>query len=993
MIISAVLASVFAHTSTFGAPALLPERVGLEGTWRLTQAERKLSLPAKVPGVVQTDLLAAGKIPNPFYRDNETAVHWVGEVPWTYSRTFTLSPRFARHRKILLHCEGLDTLAHIWVNGKSVAATDNMFRTWDFDVRPLLHAGSNSIAISFQPVEPYLKAHEHQAKFPDKPTSGWGYVRKSPFQQGWDFAPKLITSGIWRGIGLIGWDQARLTDVVIAQDHTKPGRVSLKVNVAADTGVTATAHTTVLFNGRVIGETDAPLKGGKGTANVTIAHPQLWWPAGMGAQNLYDVRVTLRNASRRTIDTAARTIGLRTIAWIPRTKKHPLTLAVNGRPFFAKGTNWVPNDALITRTTPEQERRYVDNAVDANMNLVRLWGGGFYEDDVFYEECDRKGLMCWFEFKFADAAYPVFDPAWLANVKAEAEDNVRRLRHHPSIAVWSGNNECVGFIGDKTEAGRMSRDDYQLLFHKVLTDTVCNLAPGAVNSDLIKEYPAAADFKKWQSVYTPGSPESGDEHDWSVWHGGAAFESYRDVHGFMSEFGFQSLPQPKTVASYTTAADRATVITPVMRFHQRNWGSGNQMIMNSINRYYHKPKDFETALWLSQIQQSDGVLTGVEHWRRDWPNSSGSLVWQYNDCWPTASWAMVDYYGRPKALWYRLRHAYASVMLSGEADGKTGAAGLWISNDRFKAMAGRLDWSLMRTNGTVISKGSKAVAIPAGESSVKALSLSQKSVVDKEGSGNLLLWSSLSVPGEPVSTAVLTFARPKFISLADPALKTTVAKAGDSYTVTLTAARPALRAWVDLTGIDAHYSDNFVDVRPGTPVTIVVKPAVKTSRGQFLKALKARSLHDTYLLTEDTSMLVKPAADGTVVATAAKAEIDANAAFLEDFKPQNIGNWSNVNDNLLWTLKGVKPGTYSVIVNLSCPPGEEGSHYTVDVAGSKVNGVVPNTNAWTTYIDVDLGTVQITKNGTIKMTLQPTTKPSVHVMNLRSVTLKPVGGG
>ena len=233
MIISAVIASVFAHTSALGTLAKLPERVGLEGIWRVTQAERKLSLPGHVPGVVQTDLLAAGKIPDPFYRDNETAVHWVGEVPWTYTRTFKLSPDFVHHRNILLHCEGLDTLAYIWVNGKAVAHTDNMFRTWDFDVRPLLHAGNNYIAISFQPVEPYLKARVHQAKFPGKPITGWGYIRKAPFQQGWDFAPKLITSGIWRGIGLIGWDQARLTDMSVAQDHTRPGKVGLKVSVAA----------------------------------------------------------------------------------------------------------------------------------------------------------------------------------------------------------------------------------------------------------------------------------------------------------------------------------------------------------------------------------------------------------------------------------------------------------------------------------------------------------------------------------------------------------------------------------------------------------------------------------------------------------------------------------------------------------------------------------------------------------------------------------------
>lgn len=972
MITFAILASVFAHVSAPGGPAVLPERVGLEGTWRLTHSERKISIPAKVPGIVDTDLLAAGKIPDPFYRDNEKAVQWVGEVPWTYSRTFTLTPDFLRHRQIRLRCEGLDTLSHVVVNGKDVAHTDNMFRTWEFDIRPLLHAGVNSIAISFEPVEPYLKAREHQAAFPDKPISGWGYIRKAPFQQGWDFAPKIITCGIWKNIGLIGWDKARLTDIGVAQSFRKDGKVALSVDIEANTAVAAVAHTTVLFQGRKVAETATPLGDGKAVAKLTVAKPQLWWPAGMGPQNLYDVRVSLRDSQGRTVDSGARTIGLRTITWIPKTATHPLTLAVNGRPFFAKGTNWVPCDALISRASAARERRFVDDAVGAHMNLIRLWGGGYYEDDAFYDECDKKGLMLWSEFKFADAAYPIFDPAWLANVKAEAQDNVRRLRHHPSIAVWSGNNECIGFVADKTDPSHMTHEDYNLLFHKMLPDVVQDLAPGA--------------------VYTPGSPESGDEHDWSVWHGGARFESYRGVHGFMSEFGFQSFPTPQTADSYTTAADRDTVLSPIMRFHQRNWGSGNQMILNSFNRYYKKPKDFDSTLWLSQIQQSDGVLTGVENWRRDWPNSTGSLVWQYDDCWPTASWAMVDYYGRPKALWYRLSRAYAPVMLSGLADGKTGHTELWICNSHPRALHGTLSWALTRTDGTVLDKGSKTAAIPAGESSVRALSLSEQAAVEKEGSGALLFWARLSVPGEPVSSTVLTFAQPKYVNLVAPNIKTSVSQDGATYQVTLSAAHPALRTWIDLGSLNARYSDNFVDLRPGEPAVITVTPSAKTSLAQVRKVLRARSLYDTYLPGEDQSSYTFAAPDGTIVATADKADIEGNTAFVESGKPDNIGNWSDIHDYLQWTVKGAKPGTYSVTASVASPPSEGGSRFTLDIGGAKVEGVVPTTADWWTYTDLDLATVTIAKGGTIQIVLTPTSKPSPHVMNLRTITIKPVAG-
>jgi len=981
------------------APLTTPQTVTLDGNWRLSQSTRHIDIDAHVPGVVQGDLLAAGKIPDPFYRDNETAVHWVGEVPWTYSRTFTVTPTFARRRHIILRCEGLDTLAHVMVNGKKLADTENMFRTWEFDVRPLLHAGVNKIAIAFDPVEPYLKAREHQAAFPDKPMSGWGYIRKAPFQGGWDFAPKIITCGIWRDISLVGWDDARLTDIGVNQRH-HGGVVDLDVEVDANADKMTFAETSVSFHGKLVTKSTVPVVNGVGKSTLRVPHPQLWWPNGMGPQNLYEVRVRLatytatpardvptpRGQLQRAgiilpwADYGRRTIGLRTVTWSQKTDKRPLTLAVNGRPFFAKGTNWVPCDALISRASAARERKFVDDAVDANMNLIRLWGGGYYEDDALFDECDKKGLMLWTEFKYADAAYPAFDPAWVANVKAETIDNVRRLRNHPCIAVWSGNNECIGFVADKTDSNHMTHEDYELLFHKLLPGVVHDLAPSA--------------------YYTPGSPEAGDDHDWSVWHGGAPFESYLDVHGFMSEFGYQSFPQPKTVDAYTNHDDRASVITDVMRFHQRNWGSGNQMILNGFNRYYHKPKDFDSTLWLSQIQQSDGVLTGVEHWRRDWPHSSGSLVWQYDDCWPTASWAMVDYVGRPKALWYRLRHAYAPVMLSGQLDKASGNADLWISNDRPHALRGVVDWALVRVDGSIVKKGSVEARITAGESSTHVLSLPCRDVVTAEGNGNVLLWATLRVSGEPLSKAVIEFTKPKFIALQDPGFKTTcLPKSGGVYAVTINATKPALRVWLDLAGVDARYSDNFVDVRPGEGVTIDITPAKKMSLASLRGLLHVRSLFDIGLPGGDPeSNIVTAKLDGSIRATADQAEIEGNAAFVESpvagtppGTPGNIANWQNMGDYLQWTVKGAKPGTYSVTANVACPPGEEGSTFTVDVDGSVVTGTMPATKSWWDYVDISLGTVTISKSGTIMILLKPTSKPSTHVGNLRYLKLTPSG--
>jgi len=947
----------------------LPERIGLEGAWRLTQAERKIDIPAVVPGVVQLDLLRAGKIPDPFVGSNDRKVQWVGEVPWTYTRRFNLSPAFLRHRRIVLRCEGLDTLGRIEINGREVARPDNMHRTWEFDIRPYIRAGANAIQIDFSPIEPFLKAHEVQAEFPGKPVQshGWGYVRKPSFQMGWDFSPKLITAGIWRKIGILGWDVARLTDVEIVQDHRTKGRVELNVKLAADVVGATAAQVEVLYKGHSVAKTSTSLKDGQGEANLTVLKPELWWPNGMGPQNLYDVRVALRDAAGTVVDRGARRIGLRTVTWYPKTDKSPLGLAVNGHRFFAKGSNWVPADSLLVRTTPAEEKALVQKAVDAHMNLLRLWGGGHYENDSLFDICDEKGLLVWFEFKFADATYPAFDPKWLENVKAEARDNVRRVRHHPSIAVYSGNNEVIGFITEKTTPSSMSREDYNLLFHQTLRDVVRDLAPDA--------------------FYTPGSPEIGDDHYWDVWHGSASFASYRDRHGFMSEYGFQAFPVPRSIEAFTSAADRQSVETPVMLNHQRNWRDGNALIVSTMRRFYRRPKDFESTLWLGQINQADGILTGIEHWRRDWPHSTASLVWQFNDPWPVVSWSMIDYYGRPKALYYRIKHAYAPVALSGLANDR--GAELWIANDRPTPMPGTIDWQLVRTDGKVVAKGSQVVKIPAGTSSLRAAKLDLAQSISKEGAANLVLQASLRTPKEPLSCTTLLFVRPKEVTLQDPGIRTAVAPKAGGFVVTLTTPRPALHARVDLKGIDAEYSDNFIHLIPGQAATILVRPAHPVALAKFRSLLRVRSLFDTYLPGDEPNPIVHPKANGVLDLTADDAEIMGDGAVLETGTPSNIGNWQKVEDGLRWTVKDAKPGNYAVTATVSIPDNEAGSTFSVEIEGRQVTGTVPATGSWTTYRTIPLGHLRIEKGGVVTVSLKPTKLVRGHVMNLRSIVLTP----
>jgi len=937
---------------------LTPERISLDGAWRLTQSERKIDIPARVPGVVQLDLMRAKLIPDPYQRMNEKAVQWVGETRWTYSRPFLVPASFLRYRHLVLRCEGLDTLATLRVNGQIVAHPDNMHRTWEFDMRPYLHAGANSMAVDFEPIEPFLKAHETQAKFPGKPVQshGWGYVRKASFQMGWDFSPKLVTSGIWRPISLLGWDGARITSMQIVQHHSA-NRVGLDVGVSATTEGRTTTRVSVWFKGRKIGS------GVSG--HVDIRNPQLWWPNGMGAQNLYEVRAEVFDSQGNLLDRSARRIGLRTITWYPKTATSPLTLAVNGRRFFARGSNWVPPDSLLVRTTPAQIRGLVQKAVDAHMNLMRLWGGGFYEPDALFDAADEKGLLLWFEFKFADAAYPAFDPDWLANVRAEAFDNVQRVRHHPCVAVYSGNNEVIGFISEKTTPSSMSRADYNLLFHETLRDVVHQAAPGA--------------------FYTPGSPEIGDDHYWDVWHGSANFKSYRTRHGFMSEYGFQAFPVPRSVSSFASAEDRASVETPVMLNHQRNWRDGDALIVSTTRRYFRKPKDFDSTLWLSQINQADGILTGVEHWRRDWPHSSASLVWQFNDPWPVTSWSMVDYYGRPKALYYALKRAYAPVALSGIAD--AGVVQIWVANDRPRQLEGTVRWTLTRVDGKPLSHGATTARAAAGTSSTEIGTVVVDEYLKREGANNVLLWMTLSVPGEPDSRALVTFDTFKNLDLVAPEIHASVTKERDGYRVSLSAEHPALWTWVDLA--DADYSANFLHLQPGQTESIFVKPARRMSLQEVRNALCVRSLFDTYAPGTEALAVVRPSANGSIVAAADSAEIAGDAAILEPGPPANIGNWVHVEDSLRWSVSIPKPGRYTVTAIVAVPDSEAGAGFDVSLGASHVTGTVPPTGGWFTYKTISLGVLEATKAGVQTLTLTPSSRPHDHVMNLRSVTLTP----
>ena len=823
----------------------MTQRIDLCGKWELAEPGAEKSIPAAVPGCVHTDLLAAGRIDEPYYRDNENHVQWISDREWICSRSFDVPAGVLQCRAVLLRCEGLDTLARIAINGEAVGRTDNMFRTWEFDVRRHLRAGANTISVRFASALKYKDARNRKRVLPTWSMGkgrGRGWIRKQQCNFGWDWGPTLVTCGIWREIAIVAYDVARLGEVHIEQDH-KRRRVDLTVRARAETAARAalTAQVTVSLGGKTVAENAAPVKGGRAVAKLAVTDPRLWWPNGMGDQPLYEVTVDLLDADGCLVDTQTKRIGLRTLRLVRRSDRwgQSFCFAANGVTFFAKGANWIPGDTFPNRMTPGRYSDLLGSASAAHMNMLRVWGGGIYEDDAFYDICDELGLCVWQDFMFACGTYPTFDGAFMASVQAEAEDNVKRLRHHPCMALWCGNNELEqGLVGPGWNKHQMSWADYGKLFDKLLRRLVKRLAP--------------------QTDYWPGSPHSpngdradhrnptcGDAHLWDVWHGRKPFEWYRTTeHRFVSEFGFQSFPEPKTVRGYTAPEDR-NVTSPVMEHHQRS-AIGNTAIMQYMLDWFRMPKDFNSTLWVAQILQGMGIKYAVEHWRRNMPRSMGALYWQLNDCWPVASWSSIDYHGRWKALHYMAARFFAPVMVSAVENAETGRVDVFVTSDRGEEAKGTLVWTLVTPAGKVIASDSEPVRIRPRRAA-RAVRLDLSDPLAEYGADDLMLFVELSVGRLVVSTNFASFARPKRLALVDPHIIPDVKAIGpDAFLVTLGASAPALWAWVELAGIDARMSDNFVHLYPGAVEEIVVCPARRVTIDQFERKLKIRSLVDTY---------------------------------------------------------------------------------------------------------------------------------------------------
>jgi len=832
--------------------SLQKQIVPLNSGWEFRQLpsgaapENSVWRPAQVPGSVHLDLLHNNLIPDPYYRDNEAKLQWIEDADWEYRTTLQAPADLLARKNIDLVFEGLDAYAEVYLNDKLVLAADNMFREWRIPVKSLLKPGANQLHIVFpSPIKAAAKIAAPDKWREQTHVAEKTYLRKAAFEYGWDWGPRFVTSGIWRPARLEAWDAARISNLHIAQlDVTaKVAHLSAQVEVTAAEDAAAKVTLDFTHAGKKV-ELSRSVELHPGLNHVylplEIVSPQLWFPAGYGAQPLYQFNAQVQIGNRAEDLASART-GLRSIVLRRDLDQwgRSFEFIINGIPVFGKGADVIPFDSFPTRVTSEQYRRILQSARDANMNMILHWGGGYYETQEFYDLCDELGIMVWQDFMFGNDWQPG-TYAFKQNIEIEAEFQVRRLRDHPSIIIWCGNNETEEAMhwGGREQLPPSVRyqmwQDYLTVFSGILARTVNRLAPET------PYWPSSP-----SSDYEETSPsfQSGDFHDWSVWHGRVPFSEY-ELHfpRFMTEYGFQSFPEMRTIEAFTQPEDRTGIFTPVMLAHQKN-NEGNSIIHDYMLKYYSEPRDFPSFLYASQVLQAEGIKVGAEHLRRIRPRAMGSIFWQLNDCWPVASWSSIDYFGRWKALQYYARRFYSPLLVSPHVE--DGNFNVYVISDKTAPTAARLRLRLFTLAGKSLSDSTQEIQVPELSSKIY-IQRPLAEFVNANGTdaANIFAVADLLVDGKTVSSNVLYFVPAKLVTLPQPQISVDFAKSGEAYRLRLSSTAPARSVYISFGALDAAPSDNYFDLIPGQPVDIAITSAAPLD--QLRAQLKLISLADAF---------------------------------------------------------------------------------------------------------------------------------------------------
>lgn len=825
----------------------------LHKNWQMRQAGEAYQ-PAVVPGTVYTDLLRNGSMEDPFWKDNEHQALALMENDYEYETWFDAEEDLFSQDKILLHFDGLDTIADIYLNQEHIGNAYNMHRVWEYDVTRRIKKKGNVLRVVLH--SPLRFMREEFAKCRTLGTEdamdGFVHIRKAHCMFGWDWGAHLPDAGIFRGVSLLGIKAARLDGVYIRQEYFLE-KVVLHFEVEEELvfsgGGKTAAREPDIFSGRgkeftentfytveitspdgeVRFYTDSP-------ENITVEHPCLWWPHGYGEQPLYTIKVTLY-ADGQMVDVWKKRIGLRTLTMKRETDEWGECFAheVNGVAVFAMGADYIPEDHLLGRVTPERTRKLLEQCIAANYNAVRVWGGGYYPEDWFYDICDELGLIVWQDFMFACAVYEL-TPEFKANIRQEFIDNVKRLRHHASLGLWCGNNEMEMFVGQKIHwvTKKTEVRDYVIMYEQLIPEVLEEYDPETFY------WPASP--SSGGAFDEPNSPDRGDVHYWDVWHGNKPFSDYRRYYfRYLSEFGFQSFPSKKTIETFTDDPKDMNIFSYIMEKHQRQF-SANGKIMNYLQQTYLYPTDFETLLYASQLLQADAVRYGIEHFRRNRGRCMGAIVWQLNDCWPVVSWASIDYCGRWKALHYAEKRSFAPLMISCEEEGMTTqqvdinranvefekSIRLNVANETMEEQHVQVSWAVRNAQAEILRDGGvQEVRVPA----LSSVWLEKVLLPEIDIFSDYVSYA-MSQDGEIISEGTALFSYPKYFRYEDPKLSCRVE--GDEIVVSADAY--AKNVEIQNENEDFILSDNYFDLNAN-------EKRVKVISGE-MKGIRLRSVYD-----------------------------------------------------------------------------------------------------------------------------------------------------
>ncbi len=838
-----------------------PARKEINEGWVFRQARLGNWHPAIVPGVVHTDLIANGIIDDPFLRLNERGVQWVDKEDWIYETIFSLPSEMQGRENIRLHFKGLDTYADVYLNDEKILEADNMFREWKVNVTPLIKTNGNKLRVYFHsPIKkalPEWEALPFQYRSSNDQSENGGvfdrkvgvFTRKAGYHYGWDWGPRLVTSGIWRPVILEAWDNARLENVQIVQHNVTSKSVDIQniVEVTANRDI-KNAKIQVLDQSvnKVLGERITDLAKGlnKVTVNFRMKNPKLWWSNGLGDAYLYRFGTQLL-IDAQIADQQTDRIGIRSIKVFRQPDKYGIGFhfELNGVPIFTKGANYIPCDNFLPRVTKDIYKRMIMDAVNANMNMLRVWGGGTYEDDYFYDLCDEHGILIWQDFMFACSVYPA-EGKLLENIRQEVIDNVRRLRNHPSIALWCGNNEIMDALfnwgGGWLNVYRKQNPEYAETVWKQYYDLFHVVLP-----EVVKEYDPL-------TYYLPSSPfsdmegtrdeKAGDYHYWATWQKGLPLATFNDAKSrYFSEYGFQSFPIFETVRKYALESTDWDIYSEVMMWHQRGGMNANKTIEKSLLNEYGKPKDFKSFLYMSQLLQGDAIKTAMEAHRRNMPYCMGSLYWQLNDCWPVASWSSRDYYGRWKAQHYYARKAFDDILVSPIEEDDS--MSVFIVSDRLKDFKAELSVSVITMDGTIISKWKKTVAVPKN-TSTNLFSKTSAQLLNGKSRGDVVLYAELMDSSKKTYRNVYYFTQQRNMNYLSAAVNRRIDTMDGGFNITLSSDRFARGVYMS-TDDDSIFEDDFFDLLPNKSIFVKVKSSL--SKEEFERQLKITSLNESII--------------------------------------------------------------------------------------------------------------------------------------------------